>query len=146
MRPTLVKLTTATALLVSAAAIPVMAIPATALAASATDLCQNGNVMTIRINKITSKGSAEGLEKAVADHAKWYADHGYTEDRIVSAPVLMYDQANRTMVKVADEVMTIHTNAHPVPRDKHDAAWEAFTAEYRANAENGAETTACMPK
>ena len=119
---------------------------AQAMAASANDLCPNGNLMTIRVSKISPKGSTAGFEKAVADHAKWYADHGYGEDKIVSAPILVYDEANKTEVQATNELMTIHTNAHPVPRDKHDAAWDAYVAEYRANAEYGAETTACMPK
>jgi hypothetical protein len=127
------------AALVLSAAIP-------ARAASAIDLCPNGAITMIRISKISPKGTVAGFEKAVADHAKWYADHGYGEDRIVSAPVLVYDEANHTMVQATNEVMTIHTNAHPVPRDKHDAAWDAYIAEYRANAEAGGETTACVPR
>jgi hypothetical protein len=129
----------------AALVVSVMLIPP-AMAASSSDLCPNGNITIIRINKITPKGTAEGFEKAVADHAKWFADHGYGEDRIVSAPVLIYDQANKTMVEATNEVMTIHSNSHAIPRDKHDAAWDAFTAEYRANSEAGGETTACLPR
>jgi hypothetical protein len=99
----------------------VLAAAAPAMAASAIDLCPNGDVTMIRISRITQGGSIAGFEKAVADHARWYAEHGYGEDRIVAAPVLIYDQANRTMVQADSEMMTIHSNAHPVPRDKHDA-------------------------
>jgi hypothetical protein len=119
---------------------------APALAASPTDLCPNGNITTVRVDKIIPSGSMAGFQKAVADHAKWYADHGFNADMIMSAPVLVYDEANKTMVKAPDQMMTVHMNSSLVPRDKHDAAWDAYVAEYKANSEITSETMACLPK
>lgn len=116
-----------------------------AMAATAADLCPNGDIAKIRLSKVTPTGSMAGIEKAVADHAKWYADHGFTEDRIIIAPVLVYDAANKTMRVAADQVMTLHMHSHEVPKDKHDAAWDAYVAEYKANSDVASETVVCLP-
>jgi hypothetical protein len=123
----------------------VMIAAAAAIPASAADLCPSGDVAKIRISKVTPSGSMAGIAKAVADHGKWYADHGFTEDRMIFAPILVYDAANKTMTVAADQVMTIHTHAHEVPKDRRDAAWDAYVAEYRANSEVASETVVCLP-
>ena len=112
--------------------------------AFAADACAAGGVTIVRISKITPTGSMAGFEKAVADHAKWYADHGL-KDVIVAAPILKYDAASKSLVKVGDQEMTFHMHSTPVPMDKHDAAWNAYVAEYRANSDITSETMACMP-
>lgn len=86
-----------------------------------------------------------GFSKAVADHAKWYADHGYA-DQIVAAPVLAYDKASDSLAQVPDQIMTFHNHSVSVPKDKHDAAWDSYVAEYRANSTIATETLVCMPK
>ena len=108
--------------------------------------CVNGNVAIVRISKILPTGSMAGFNKAVADHTKWYADHGYTADRQVVAPILVYDDKTKTVSAAKDQVMTLHTNATSVPMAKHDAAWDAYVAEYRSNSDILSETVVCMPK
>ncbi len=113
--------------------------------ASAADLCPSGDVAKMRISKVTPSGSMAGIEQAVADHDKWYADHGFTEDRIILAPILVYDAANKAMRVAPDQVMTIHMHSHEVPKDKRDAAWDAYVAEYKANSDVASETVVCLP-
>lgn len=108
--------------------------------------CPSGNIAIIRISKIAPGGSMAGFDKALADHAKWYADHGFGEDRITEAPVLMFDPVAKTLGRSADTVMTFHMHAHDVPMEKHDKAWDAYVAEYRANSVIQTETVACMPQ
>ena len=109
-------------------------------------LCPSGNIAVIRISKITPAGSMAGFRKALADHAKWYADHGYGEDVISAAPILLFDAATNGVSKSPDTIMTFHTHAHDVPMDKHDKAWDAYVAEYRANSNIQTETMVCMEK
>jgi hypothetical protein len=62
-----------------------------------------------------------------------------------AASVLTYDKASNALVKSPDQVMTFHNHATSVPKEKHDAAWDAYVAEYKANSEISSETIVCMP-
>jgi hypothetical protein len=119
-----------------------MAVAAPAKPAKGTEFCQVGNLVVIRVSMIAPNGSLAGFKNAVADHAKWYTDHGYSKDEIVIAQV----KAPDGVAKAPDEVMTIHYRFQPVPASKQDATWKAFVAEYRANSTIVSETTACFPK
>jgi hypothetical protein len=116
-----------------------------AQAADANAPCPSGSPAIVRLSKIIPGGTMDGFKKAVADHSKWYADHGYPEDRQVLAPVLVYDQAKSVWGIATDQVMTIHTHATSVPMAKHDAAWDAYVAEYKANSDIVSSTAVCMP-
>ena len=107
--------------------------------------CPIGSPAIVRLSKIIPGGTMDGFKKAVADHSKWYADHGFAEDRQVLAPVVVYDQAKNGWSISPDQVMTIHTHATSVPMAKHDAAWDAYVAEYKANSEIVSSTAVCMP-
>ncbi|MDR3512250.1 MAG: hypothetical protein P4L73_11490 [Caulobacteraceae bacterium] len=107
--------------------------------------CPAGGVAVIRISRLTPTGAIAGFNQAVADHRKWYADHGYVQDRFTVAPVLVADPASHQMVPAAGEVMTLHTHAVDVPADKHDAAWNAYVAEYQANSEIIGTVLVCLP-
>ena len=117
-----------------------------ASAATPPDLCPNGDIAIMRYSKIAPGGSMDGFKAAVADHAKWYADHGFTADREIIAPVLMSDPTTHDWSIAKDQVLTIHTHAQRVPADKHDAGWDKFVAEYRANSQIVQEAMVCMPK
>jgi len=111
--------------------------------AFAADVCSSGNVSIVRVSKLLPNGTLAGFSKAVADHAQWYASHGY-KDKIISAPVLVYDKTTNALVQSPDQIMTFHNHAGSVPKDKHDAAWDAYVAEYRANSTITSETIVCM--
>jgi hypothetical protein len=116
-----------------------------ATAVHAAPACTNGDLTIVRTSKLTPSGTLAGLAKAVSDHQNWYRVHGYP-DRIVLAPVLVFDKASNDLVASPDQVMTFHLKAQQVPKDKHDAAWDAYVAEYRANSTITSETLVCYPR
>ncbi len=113
--------------------------------AMAASPCKVGEPAIVRVSKISPKGSMAGFKKAVADHIKWYRDHGYTKDRQVIAAVMTFDPVKKVMLEAPDQVMTIHTHSTDVPLEKHDAGWAAYVAEYRANSDIATETLVCLP-
>jgi hypothetical protein len=117
----------------------------TANTAHAAPVCPNGDVATLRTSMLTPTGSMAGLAKAVADHQQWYRAHGYA-DRILLAPVLTLDRASGGMVASPNQAITFHLRTVEVPKAKHDAGWDAFVAEYKANSTVTNETTVCYPR
>lgn len=113
-----------------------------AMAAPKAEFCKTGNLVVIRLSAITPNGSMAGFMKAAADNAKWYIDHGYPNDEVVTAPVKAPDGD----AKARDRILTIHYRFHTVPASRQDPAWNAFVAEYRANSDIISEMTACFPK
>src|SRR5438034_10749585 len=105
-------------------------------AAMAQGLCPNGGeVAVVRLSKLKPSGSMAGFEKAVAAHARWYASHGYRQDRLVTAPVVAFDRKAKRNTVVKDQILTIHYNAQTVPQTKRDKAWDDYVALYKANSE-----------
>ena len=123
-----------------------VAIAASALSAMpalAANPCPAGRTATVRVSSIKPTGSMDGFRQAAAAHLAWYKSHGYkTVQSIV--PVLSYDQPTDSERVSATEVMTIRTG-DDVPRDKHDAAWDAYVAQYKANSDIVAERRVCLP-
>ena len=100
----------------------------------------------IRISTIKEGGTRAGFDKAVADHIKWYRDHGYTTNEQVVANIMDYDKASKSLSVSQNTVMTIHYNPPWIANDKPDAAWDALVAEYRANSDIVTDKIACLPK
>lgn len=118
-----------------------MAMPNAAAAQSkSVTACSHGEVTRIRLSKIKPGGSMAGFDQAVAAHTAWYKSHGYRMVQRI-APVLV--NANGKQQVSPDEVMTF-SSGDSVPREKHDAGWEAFVAKYRANSQVEKETTVCV--
>lgn len=117
---------------------------ATPPALAASDPCSSGHTAIVRVSELTATGSIAGFNKAVDDHAKWYASHGY-KDKIFAAPIMTYDSAKNTLTPSPKQIMTFHLNSVEVPKDKHDAAWDAYVAEYRANSNIKSTTFVCYP-
>ena len=114
-----------------------------AVPALAASPCPTGRTATIRVSAIKPTGSMDGFRKAASAHAGWYKSHGYkTVQSIV--PVLSYDQPTDSERVSATEIVTIRTG-DDVPRDKHDAAWDAYVAQYKANSDIVAERRVCLP-
>jgi hypothetical protein len=108
-------------------------------------LCPSLDFVVVRTDELTPGGTMAGFEKAVADQAKWYADHGF-KDRIFAAPVMSFDDTTHTLIKSSNQVMTFHMFAHPVAKEAMDAGWKEFVAEYAANSAIKSETTVCYPQ
>lgn len=128
-------------LLALAAAAPAMA---AAPAPAAAPACAPGHMALVRTSQIKPTGFFAGFAKAVADHAKWYADHGYTADKFSWGRVWTYDRALKMPMASPNQVMTFHFNDTNVPdAAKQDAGWQAFVAEYAANSTVVSATFVC---
>ncbi|HZV10053.1 MAG TPA: hypothetical protein VFF94_09865, partial [Novosphingobium sp.] len=104
-------------------------------ARAATDqpVCAAADTVIYRVSELKPGGSLAGFAKAVADHIKWYADHGYTADVFSWGQVVDYDQASHTGKLSPTRVFTLHQHAAGVPHAQQDAGWAAFVSEYDAN-------------
>lgn len=113
-------------------------------AAAQTAACPGDDWTTVRISALKSGGTEDGLRKAVADHAKWYAEHGYQADKFAFGQVMAFDRALKRRAPVKGKYVTLHWHTSDVPKDKHDAAWAAYVAEYAANSTIESTTVVCM--
>lgn len=128
-------------LLALAAAAPVMA---AAPAPAPAPACAPGHMAIIRTSTIKPTGSFAGFAKALADHAKWYTDHGYTSDKFSWGRVWTYDAVKKMPVASPHQAMTFHFADSNVPDSaKSDAGWQAFVAEYAANSTVASTTFVC---
>lgn len=127
------------ALILAFAAGPAMAQPAPAD-------CPGDDWTTVRVSKLKPGGTLDGLRKAMADHVKWYRDHGYTADQFAFGQVMAYDPKLKRRAPVAGKYVTMRWHSSEVPKDKHDAAWNAYVAEYAANSTIESTTVVCMMK
>jgi hypothetical protein len=107
---------------------------------------KGGQMATYRVSKIKQGSSRADFDKAVAMHIKWYRDHGYNDNKIVTAEPADFDAKAGRMVANPNEVVTLHFNGPGVPADKHDEAWNAYVAAYKASSEIVAEKYLCLPK
>ena len=98
----------------------------------------------VRVSKLKPGATFAQFQDAMKDHMAWYRSHGYTANNQTGAPLLVF--ANGKMEPSKDEVLTLHTNAPGVPRDKQDAGWTAYIAKYRAVSDIEHEFYACLPK
>ena len=150
----------------AAAATALLAPAITVAQSSGASTCSQGQLTRIRLSKIKPNGSMAGFRDAVAAHTRWYKAHGYRMEQRI-APVVTFASGRtesngaragygrkRTYRQVnasagsggsSQEVMTFVTS-DDVPREKHDAGWNAFVAKYRANSQMERETIVCMPR
>jgi hypothetical protein len=103
-------------------------------------------ITTYRVSKIKQGSSRADFDKAVALHLKWYRDHGYNDNNIVTAEPADFDPKVGRLVANPDEVITLHFSGPTVPAASHDAAWDAYVAAYKASSDIVTERRFCMPK
>ncbi len=116
---------------------------ALALSAGAAHAACTGDLVSIRVSKLKPGGSMAGFDEAAKANAAWYGSHGLKAEKFITAPV--YEQSDGEPKPSVTKVMTIHVyGAATMP--KHDAAWDAFVAKYKANSTIDSETRACLPK
>ena len=86
-----------------------------------------------------------GVKAAVELHQKWYADRGLP-DRILFEPLIQFDKATNTPTAATDQYVTAHLHAPAnMPKEKRDAAYDAFVAAYAANSTVTSTTLTCLP-
>lgn len=111
---------------------------------SAMPSCHSGHFLVMRTSRIVPGGSVQGFKEAMADHAKWYADHGYGADKFTYGTVVNYDRATHKASLSPDTFMTLHWENVEVPHGKHDAGWDSFAAKYKKNSKILSETESCL--
>lgn len=111
-------------------------------AASPADLCKGGQLVSVRVNTV-KPGAKAAYEKAARDHLAWYRSHGYTQNRLLSGPVIT---GNMTHGFTASETeyVSVHMDGPGVPRDKRDAGWDAYVQEYRDTSDLAVDKFACL--
>ena len=108
----------------------------------AASVCGTDQMMTMRVSRLSAGGTPAGFLDAVKDHKAWYVSHAMKDDSFVTAPVLVARKGG--LAASANEYVTFHSYGTTQP--KHDAAWDAYVAKYKANATIVSETRFCVLK
>ncbi len=106
-----------------------------------------GDIAVVRVSTI-KPGGLDGFLAAVAAHKAWYRTHGFADNAIVAARVIVRDEKTKTMKYSDAEVVTHHVRP-PGPDQtaaKRDAAWDAYVKQYRDTSDIKSEYMTCMPK
>ncbi len=111
--------------------------------ASAAGVCGADQMVTMRVSKLNAAGTPAGFLDAVKDHKAWYASHGFKDDAFVTGPTLVPEKGG--MKPSASSYVTFHVYGSDT-NPKHDAAWDAYVAKYKANSTIDSETRFCLPK
>ena len=106
-------------------------------------LCKGGELVSLRVNVLKGADKAAAYDKAAKDHIGWYRSKGYKENQLMVGPVLVRN-ADGSWSNSPTERVSAHVNAPGVPRDKHDAAWDAYVSEYRDSSDVTTEKFACL--
>lgn len=126
---------------VAAGLLATSAAPAQAPADAPGAACPSGTRFTTIRHSRVKPGQWAAFEKAVAAHNAWYADRD-NETRTGVVRVLT-PPPGAARLSSAEAVTITRYAATPAPA--HDAAWTAFTDQYRATSEIIDEARVCLP-
>jgi hypothetical protein len=73
----------------------------------------------------------------------WYRSHGFAKNRVMVGTVMVQDPKTKDWSVSPTEIVSLHTDA-PGPAAKHDAAYDAFVADYRAASDIDTEKLVCL--
>ncbi len=113
-----------------------------ATAANAAGPCGADTLVTMRVSKLNAAGTPAGFHDAVKDHKAWYASHGFQDDVFITGPSVVAERGG--MKPSASSYVTFHVYSEKEP--KHDAAWDAYVAKYKANSTIESDQRFCLPK
>jgi hypothetical protein len=108
------------------------------------ELCRNGQIVVMRVSRIIEGGSRAGFEKGVSDQLAWYRSHGFTANRLTTSDIIVQDPKTKAWSVSPTEVLSLHINPPAIGAIKPDEAWNAFVAEFKANAVVESERTTCL--
>jgi len=120
-----------------------LAAPAHAQTAPA-DFCTGGEIAVVRLSTLIEGGTRAGYDKAVSDQLAWYRSHGFTQNRLVTAPVIAQDAKSKLWSVSPTEIFSLHINPPPIDTVKPDDTYKAFVAEFRKNSTVASERTICL--
>lgn len=130
-------------ILSGAALVVIASAPAFAQRAPA-DFCDGGEIAVVRVSTLVQGGSRAGFDKAVGEQLAWYRSHGFAQNRLITAPVIVQDERSKEWSVSPTEVISVHVNPPPMDAVKPDEAYRAFVAEFRKNAVVASERTVCL--
>jgi hypothetical protein len=106
----------------------------------------DGDFAVVRVSEIKPSSSMEQYLKALDAHKAWYRSHGFMNNEIHTAKMLVLDKSTNSWKYSDSEIMSFHIRP-PLPQDlKLDAAWDAFVRQYDESSEIKAEYSICLPK
>jgi hypothetical protein len=111
-------------------------------AATAGELCKGGQLVVVRVSTV-KPGAKAAFEAAAKDHLAWYRGRGFTSNRLLTGPVITGDMS-KGFTASETEYVSIHTDGPGVPRDKRDAAWDAYVKAYRDASDLAVDKFACV--
>lgn len=115
-------------------------------AATAAELCDKGQVVTVRFNELIPGGTFDGFKAAASANQKFYRDRGINGNVQLVGRAMVRDAKTGTWSFSPNGVSTAHINSPMVRVDSNDPAWKAFVAQYDANSKVTAVQTLCyMP-
>jgi hypothetical protein len=133
--------TLAAAIMLAAAGAAAAQAPAPGKGASPVRLCPAGMHATTIRHDLVKPGKWAEFEQAVAAHNAWYAAHG---DRETKTELLraVARKSGGSGFSTSEAATITHYSAKPAPA--HDAAWNAFIAQYRDSSKIKDELRVCM--
>jgi hypothetical protein len=108
------------------------------------DFCADGQIAILRLSTLAQGGSRAGFDKAVSDQLAWYRTHGFKQNRIATAPVIVQDESSKQCAVSETEIFSLHIDPPPIDAVKADDAYRAFVAEFRKNTTVASERTICL--
>ena len=108
------------------------------------DFCAGGEIVVLRLSTLAQGGSRAGFDKAVSDQLAWYRTHGFKQNRIVTAPVIVQDESSKQWSVSDTEIVSLHIDPPPIDAVKGDDAYRTFVAEFRKNSTVSSERTICL--
>jgi len=102
-----------------------------------------GAYEVVRLSTI-KPGKMQLFLKAVHDHQAWYADHGLKDHILVGR--ILSTEADASGFSPTS-ALTVHTDLSQMAPPAHapdDAAWNAYTAEYKASSDVTTMDVVCL--
>jgi hypothetical protein len=107
----------------------------------------DGDVAVLRLIELTPKGAMAGYLEAVTKNLGWFRAHGYDDDDMVVAKVIVEDPATHRLTYAKNRVVSIHMRPPFMGGSTgHDAGWNVFHDLYQANSNIVTEYNICVPK
>ena len=107
----------------------------------------DGDVAVLRLTELTPTGTMEGYLKAVAAHLGWFHSHGFANDEMVVAKVMVEDPSTHQLIYSKNRVLAIHMRPPFMGGSTgHDAGWDAFHDLYRKNSNIVQSFNICIPR
>ena len=108
----------------------------------------DGDFVVVRLVQVKPGGTMKGLLAAIAAHQAWYRSHGFTQNEIVAARVVVPEPATGKARYSDSELISDHFNPPGMgnPPGRGDAAWNAYVKMYDENSRIVNQYVTCMLK